>query len=46
MVDGPAELFAAADMIMKVKEPLPAEWPLLRAARSSSLIFISRPIAS
>ncbi|HVU87229.1 MAG TPA: alanine dehydrogenase [Pirellulales bacterium] len=30
MIDGPAELFAAADMIMKVKEPLPAEWPLLR----------------
>lgn len=30
MVDGPAELFAAADMIMKVKEPLAAEWPLLR----------------
>ncbi len=30
LVDGAAELFAAADMIMKVKEPLPAEWPLLR----------------
>jgi len=24
------EIFAAADMIMKVKEPLPREWPLLR----------------
>src|SRR5262249_50547118 len=24
------ELFARADMIVKVKEPLPAEWPLLR----------------
>src|SRR6187401_94494 len=24
------ELFKRADMIVKVKEPLPAEWPLLR----------------
>jgi alanine dehydrogenase len=30
MVDGPADVFAAADMILKVKEPLPAEWPMLR----------------
>ncbi|HEY4310118.1 MAG TPA: alanine dehydrogenase [Pirellulales bacterium] len=30
MVDRPEPLFAAADMVMKVKEPLPAEWPLLR----------------
>ncbi|MFM7056867.1 MAG: alanine dehydrogenase [Planctomycetota bacterium] len=30
LVDSPAELFAAADLIVKVKEPLPAEWPLLR----------------
>ncbi len=30
MVDRPEQLFAAADMIMKVKEPLPAEWPLLK----------------
>ena len=26
----PAEVFAQADMIVKVKEPLPAEWPLMR----------------
>ena len=26
----PPEIFGAADMIVKVKEPLPAEWPLLR----------------
>ena len=25
-----AEVFAAADMVLKVKEPLPAEWPMLR----------------
>jgi alanine dehydrogenase len=25
-----AEVFAAADLIVKVKEPLPSEWPLLR----------------
>ena len=24
-------VFAAADMILKVKEPLPSEWPLLRS---------------
>ena len=26
----PAEIWAEADLIVKVKEPLPAEWPLLR----------------
>ena len=26
----PAEIWARADLIVKVKEPLPAEWPLLR----------------
>ncbi|HEY1602511.1 MAG TPA: alanine dehydrogenase [Pirellulales bacterium] len=30
MVEGPAEVFARADMVLKVKEPLPSEWPLLR----------------
>ena len=30
MVDGPEEIFARADMIIKVKEPLPSEWPLIR----------------
>lgn len=30
LVDSAAEVFAAADLIVKVKEPLPAEWPMLR----------------
>jgi alanine dehydrogenase len=30
LVDGPAEIFARADMVVKVKEPMPAEWPLIR----------------
>ena len=30
LVAEPAEVFARAEMIVKVKEPLPAEWPLLR----------------
>ena len=30
LVNSPAEVFAQADLIVKVKEPLPPEWPLLR----------------
>jgi alanine dehydrogenase len=30
LVDDPAELFAQAELIVKVKEPAAAEWPLLR----------------
>ena len=30
IVETANEIFARADMIIKVKEPLPAEWPLLR----------------
>ncbi len=30
MVSGPEELFARADLVIKVKEPLPDEWPLIR----------------
>ncbi len=30
MVSGPEEIFARADMIIKVKEPQPSEWPLIR----------------
>jgi alanine dehydrogenase len=30
IVDSAEEIFKRADMIVKVKEPLPAEWPLLR----------------
>lgn len=30
IVDGPAAIFGDAELIVKVKEPLSAEWPLLR----------------
>jgi alanine dehydrogenase len=30
LVAGPQEIFARADMVVKVKEPMPAEWPLIR----------------
>jgi alanine dehydrogenase len=30
IVDTAAEVFARADMIVKVKEPMPSEWPMLR----------------
>ena len=30
LVETAEEIFGQADMVMKVKEPLPAEWPLLR----------------
>jgi alanine dehydrogenase len=30
MVASAAEIFARADMIVKVKEPMPSEWPMLR----------------
>ena len=30
IVDGPADVFGQAGMVIKVKEPLPPEWPLLR----------------
>ncbi|MCR9255249.1 MAG: alanine dehydrogenase [Alphaproteobacteria bacterium] len=30
IADGPAEIFETADMIVKVKEPQPNEWPQLR----------------
>jgi alanine dehydrogenase len=33
LVSGPAEVFGRADMVLKVKEPLPAEWPLLRSGQ-------------
>jgi len=37
------EVFERADMVMKVKEPLPAEWPLLRAEQ---IIFTYLHLAS
>ncbi|MCA9148963.1 MAG: alanine dehydrogenase [Planctomycetales bacterium] len=33
LVDDAAEVFARGELIMKVKEPLPAEWDLLRAGQ-------------
>src|SRR5450432_256933 len=30
LVGGPEEIFSRADMVVKVKEPMPAEWPLIR----------------
>ncbi len=30
LVDDPAEIFGRAELVLKVKEPLEAEWPLLR----------------
>ena len=34
-----AEIFAAADMIVKVKEPLEKEWPLLRSGQTIFTYF-------
>lgn len=34
IVSGPAEVFGRADLIVKVKEPLAAEWPLLRPGQT------------
>lgn len=33
LIEDAAELYARADMVVKVKEPMPAEWPLLRAGQ-------------
>ncbi|MDH3718953.1 MAG: alanine dehydrogenase [Planctomycetota bacterium] len=33
LVSSPAEIFQQADLVIKVKEPLPQEWPLLRAGQ-------------
>ncbi len=30
LVDSPQEIYARADLVLKVKEPLPQEWPYLR----------------
>ncbi len=36
LVAGPEEIFAQADLIVKVKEPQPVEWPMIR---SGQMIF-------
>ncbi len=47
MVSTGAEVFAAADLIVKVKEPLPSEWPLIRPGQCLFTYFhfaASRPL--
>jgi alanine dehydrogenase len=47
VLGSPAEIFAAADLVIKVKEPLEREWPLLRAGQTLFTYFhfaASRPL--
>lgn len=39
MSAGPEEIFERADLIVKVKEPMPAEWPLIRKAQAVFTYF-------
>jgi alanine dehydrogenase len=39
MVSGPEEIFGRADLIVKVKEPLPPEWPLIRQGQTVFTYF-------
>jgi len=39
LVDTATEVFAKSDLIVKVKEPLPPEWPLLRAGQTVFTYF-------
>ena len=39
IVEAATDLFAEADLVVKVKEPLPAEWPLLRPGQSLFTFF-------
>jgi alanine dehydrogenase len=39
LVATPAEIFGAADLIVKVKEPLPAEWTLIRPGQALFTYF-------
>ena len=39
LVDDPGELFGQAELIVKVKEPMPAEWPLLRPGQTIFTYF-------
>jgi alanine dehydrogenase len=39
IVDSPADIYARADLIVKVKEPLPAEYPLIRAGQTLFTYF-------
>ncbi len=39
IVDGPAAIFGQAELVVKVKEPLAAEWPLLRRGQTLFTYF-------
>jgi alanine dehydrogenase len=39
MVSGPEEIFERADLIVKVKEPMPEEWPLIRKGQALFTYF-------
>lgn len=39
LVASAAEVFGSADLIVKVKEPLPSEWPLIRAGQTIFTYF-------
>src|SRR5690606_24327639 len=39
LVDTPAEVYGTADLIVKVKEPLPIEWPMLRPGQAVFTYF-------
>ncbi|HMP06008.1 MAG TPA: alanine dehydrogenase [Lacipirellulaceae bacterium] len=39
MAAGPAEIFGEADLIVKVKEPQPSEWPLIRRGQALFTYF-------
>jgi alanine dehydrogenase len=39
LIDSPVELFAQAELIVKVKEPLPVEWPMIRKGQTLFTYF-------
>ncbi len=39
LIPGSQQIFGEADLIVKVKEPLPAEWPLLRSGQTVFTYF-------
>src|SRR4029079_3290437 len=39
LVSGPAEIFGRADLVVKVKEPQPSEWPLTRKEQAIFTYF-------
>jgi alanine dehydrogenase len=39
LISGPEEIFARSELVVKVKEPQPSEWPLIRAGQSLFTYF-------